>query len=166
MLVLIIHKDKNRYYVNLSKKDNKNILSVICANSNETKCLTKEEASSLFNELLYSKLKYKEKENDYDVYLDENNNKRYFKGKIEDYKLLFQNNGVSAIKYKDGTYGEVKYTNSINEEYSSDYYCNIYNELYMSDIRHYSKEKIYVLSIADKFSDQNKVYVKKKRKIG
>lgn len=88
MLVLIIHKDKNRYYVNLSKKDNKNVLSVICANSNETKCLTKEEASSLFN------------------------------------------------------------------------------ELYMSDIRHYSKEKIYVLLIADKFSDQNKVYVKKKRKIG
>lgn len=103
MLVSIIYKDKNRYYVNLNKKENKNVLSIICANSNGTRCLDKEEALSLFNELLYSKLKYKEKENDYDVYLDENNNKRYFKGKIEDYKLLFQNNGVSAIKYKDDT---------------------------------------------------------------
>lgn len=103
MLIGIIKNEtaKINYYIHLDKQENYNELSVIETTKNKTKALNKEEAINLLKTILSSKLTYKEKYNDYDVYLDEANNTRYFKNGQEDYIMFLENNGVSAIKCFD-----------------------------------------------------------------
>ena len=98
MLAGIIKEKDNNYYINLNNEDK--TISIIHSNRNKTKCLTEEEAIYLLEKILSSNLTYKEKYNDYDVYLDEANNKRYFKDGTEDFKMFFYNNGINYIKYK------------------------------------------------------------------
>ena len=99
MLLGIITNETNNehYFLHLDNND----LSIIHTNSTNTEYLSKEKAKDLFRTLLSSKLSFLEKENDYDVYLDEANNRRYFKNGKENYIMLFENNGVDAIYYID-----------------------------------------------------------------
>lgn len=99
MLAGIINEKDNHYYINLEEENNVHYVSIIHNKKNKTRCLNKEEAHHLFQTMFTSQLTFQEKKDGYDIYLDEANNKRYFKNGREDYKLLFQNNGVSAIYY-------------------------------------------------------------------
>ena len=106
MLVGIIKENNDNYYINL---DNNKAISIIKSNKNKTKCLTEEEAIYLLEILLSSSLTFKETKDKYDIYLDESNNKRYFKNNREDFKMFFNNNGINYIKYKS----EEEITNEI-----------------------------------------------------
>ena len=98
MLVGIIKEEINNdlYYVHL--EDNFKF-SIVHVNDNIVEVLKSEEVKTLFENVFSSKLTYKEKYNNYDIYIDESDNKRYFKDGVEDFKLFFDNNGVSAISY-------------------------------------------------------------------
>ena len=99
MLLGIIKDTTNNieYYINSEEKDNYSEITLVMVKENTIKALTKEEIRKLLKTILSSNLTYKEKYNDYDVYLDEANNKRYFKNGTENLFMFLENNGVSAI---------------------------------------------------------------------
>ena len=103
MLIGIIKNETSNvsYYINLDKKETYNELFIIEATKDTIRALNKTEAINLLKTILSSKLTYKEKYNDYDLYLDEANNKRYFKNGQENYFMFLENNGVSAIRCFD-----------------------------------------------------------------
>lgn len=101
MLAGIIQEKENHYYIYIEEEKDKNTISVIHTNKDKTKCLTEEEAKELLKIILSSALTYHEKQGEYDVYLDESDNKRYFKNGKENYNLFFENNGISAIEYNN-----------------------------------------------------------------
>ena len=101
MLLGIIRNETNNedYYIQLNVKNNVDELSIIHVNDNIVEPLSKDKARNLFKTLLSSKLTYKGKEEEYDVYLDEANNQRYFKDGKENYFMFLENNGEDAIRY-------------------------------------------------------------------
>lgn len=101
MLLGIIKDETNNieYYINSETKDNVSEIAFTMVSTNDVKTLSKEEIIKLLKTILSSKLTFKEKYNDYDVYLDESNNKRYFKNGRENYFMFLENNGVSALNY-------------------------------------------------------------------
>ena len=101
MLAAIINEKDNNYYLNIEDDNDTKKVYVIHTYKDKTRCLSKEEAINLFNTIMSSKLTYKEKNGEYDVYLDEANNERYFKDGKEDINLLFEKNGKSAILYEE-----------------------------------------------------------------
>ncbi|MBR5369855.1 MAG: hypothetical protein IK137_00965 [Bacilli bacterium] len=103
MLIGIIKNEttNSNYYIHIDKQDNYNRVSIIETTKNYIRSLSEIEAISILRKILSSKLTYKEKYNDYDVYLDEANNKRYFKDGKENYFMFLENNGVSALKYSN-----------------------------------------------------------------
>lgn len=98
MLIGIIKEKNNRYYVHLDNEDN---ISIIYTYKKNIKSLNKDESILFLNNILKSNLTFNKKENGYDIYLDESNNKRYFKNNKEDLTLLYKNNGTNAILYDD-----------------------------------------------------------------
>ena len=104
MLLGIIKNQNNNssYYIHLDKENDYNKLYIIETTKDTVRALNRQEAISIIKTILSSKLTYKEKYNDYDVYLDETNNKRYFKNGKENYFMFLKNNGVSAIKCYEG----------------------------------------------------------------
>ena len=86
--------DKGYEQIHITYENNK----VLFIKVNDTvNLMNKEESLDLLNDLFSTNnFKYIEKENDYDVYLDLANNKRYFKNNIEDFKMFFENNGQAA----------------------------------------------------------------------
>lgn len=101
MIVANIRKGKDNYYVNLEQNGDKFNYYVVYASNEVTYILNKNQTISLFKNVFESKLTFKEKENDYDVYIDEAGNKRYYKDGKEDYFKLFINNGKPTIVYDD-----------------------------------------------------------------
>lgn len=99
MLLGIIKDQTNNieYYIDSENKDKYYEISVTKVTNNTSQLLSKEEIRSLLKTIFSSKLTYKEKYNDYDVYLDEANNKRYFKNGIENLFMFIENNGIDAI---------------------------------------------------------------------
>ena len=95
MISALIRIRKNNYYL----KINDNSFSIILANNFETRVLSKEEAIDLINSLFVGNFTFKEHLNDYDIYLDEIGNKRYFKDNKEDLNMFFKNNGHNYIMY-------------------------------------------------------------------
>ena len=131
MLAAIIKENDNKYYLNLEEKNNTKIISIVHTNKNKVKNLNEEEAISLLNTILSSKLTYKERKGKYDIYLDESNNKRFFKNGKEDFLMFFFNNGVSAIEYdNDNEEDEIfEFTNYDDEDFIE----------YMNNNKHNSK---------------------------
>lgn len=99
MLVGIIRDNKNNYYINLLKEKETYYYNIICTNNEKTFNMNDTQITKLFKELFSSELVFLKKEKEYDVYLDEANNKRYFKNAKEDFHLFFEKNGTSAILY-------------------------------------------------------------------
>jgi len=100
MLYFKLQKGKDDYYLEKFKENGKEVYALINVTNEGIRQLTLNEASNLINELFHKKnLKYIDKYNDYDVYLDEVNNKRFFKNGIEDFNMLFINNGTDATLY-------------------------------------------------------------------
>lgn len=101
MLLGIIRDKTNNieYYIDSEKKDNYCEIGITRVDNSTVKMLNIDETKELFKTILSSKLTFKEHLNDYDIYLDEANNKRYFKNGIEDYFMFINNNGVDAINY-------------------------------------------------------------------
>ncbi len=113
MIISMIRENKNNYYINLEKKKDIYYYNVVCANNEETFYMNKEEISALFERIFKSNLTFLRKEEDYDVYLDEANNKRYLKDGKEDLLLFLKRNGRPAILYngeqeEDDNYPEMK----------------------------------------------------------
>lgn len=96
MLIGIIKEERfnDSYYIYLNNRE----LSVVHTNKDLIEPLTSEKAKTLLNNLLSSKLTFNKKLGDYEIYLDEASNKRYFKNGKEDYFLFFAKNGVDAVK--------------------------------------------------------------------
>ena len=103
MLEAIITEKDNHYYLYMQEENGTKIISVIHTKKNKVNCLNEAEAKKLLQDILSSKLTYKEKSGDYEIYLDEENNKRYYKEGKEDFRLFFENNGISAIEYDEKT---------------------------------------------------------------
>lgn len=101
MIVASIRKEKDNYYVNLDQKDDKFYYYVVYTSNESISVLNKSQTISLFKDLVESKMVFKEKENDYDIYLDEAGNRRYFKNGNEDYLKLFMNNGKPTTMYDE-----------------------------------------------------------------
>ena len=101
MLLGIIRNEtaNEDYYINLNIENNINKLCIQHVTNQGIKFLSKKQAIELLKLLLSSKLTYKEKENDYDVYRDEANNRRYFKDGKENYFKFIENNGIDAAMY-------------------------------------------------------------------
>ena len=101
MLLGIIKDETNNieYYIDSENKENYSELSITRVDSTTTRLLSKDEFLNLLKTIFSSKLTYKEEYKDYSVYLDEANNKRYFKNGREDLFMFLENNGVSAINY-------------------------------------------------------------------
>lgn len=93
MINAIIRIEKNNYYLTI----NNDSISIFLANNNETRVLSKEEAKDLIQGLFESNLTFQEQFNNYDIYLDEVGNKRYFKDNKEDLFMFFKNNGKKYI---------------------------------------------------------------------
>ena len=95
MLIGIIDKGYEQIHI----KENNGKVSFIKVND-KVSCLTKEEALNVLKEIFNTNnLKYLESNNEYDIYLDLANNKRYFKNGIEDFKMFYDNNGMNAVLY-------------------------------------------------------------------
>ena len=101
MLIGIIRETSHNdnYYIHFDNTKSPNELTFIHTNEETIETLDKEQIRNLIKTILSSNLTYKEKYNDYDIYLDEANNKRYFKNGTEDFFMFIKNNGVSAIRY-------------------------------------------------------------------
>ena len=101
MLIGIIKNEthKEDYLINIEENENDKKVNITCISEKGIKSLTKNEAHSLMKILLSGKLRYLEDYNEYKVYLDEANNKRYFKDGKEDLELFLLNNGVDAMCY-------------------------------------------------------------------
>ena len=101
MLIGIIKNNTNNedYYIHLNIKNDINELSITHVGNQIIESLPLEKAKNLLKTILSSKLTFKEKEEDYDIYLDEANNKRYFKNGKENIFMFLENNGVDAISY-------------------------------------------------------------------
>lgn len=97
MLVGIVRKQNNNYYISARNINNYIYYNVIMANNNETRNLKREEAEELIYSLFDGNKKFLEHRNDYDIYIDDSGNKRYFKDGKEDLIKFFLNNGQSAI---------------------------------------------------------------------
>lgn len=91
----------NIYYLYVNDCSNHKEIDVVKIGSNGIIHLNKNEIISLFCNTFASDCIFKEKTDDYYIYLDEAGNKRYFKDDKEDYVMFFKNNGYNAILYKD-----------------------------------------------------------------
>ena len=93
----------NKGYEQIHIKEYNGKVSFIKVND-KVSCLTKEEALDVLKDIFNTNnLKYLESNNEYDIYLDLANNKRYFKNGIEDFRMFYDNNGQSAILYSKGS---------------------------------------------------------------
>ena len=95
MLSGIIVSDTIKYKIYLEN----NKIWVKKLTNEGVKYLNKDEINKLINDVLSSKKTFIKNENGYDIFLDEECNKRFLKNGIEDFKLFFLNNGVNAIMY-------------------------------------------------------------------
>lgn len=82
------NKDKNNFswYV---KKYCDNVVSVLDSSS----------AIKIVNNLFDNNLSFLEKKDDYYIFLDSVDNKRYFKDNVEDFNMFFIHNGVDALEF-------------------------------------------------------------------
>ena len=107
----IIQIGSTNYYIDLNKSKGKVIFEITYYKDGREHTLSKEELSSVFHEMFSTQnLTFLGKENDYEVFIDDNENKRYFKNKKEDYQVFFENNGSNAIMYAKGFSGAVEGT--------------------------------------------------------
>lgn len=97
MQTCLIREETNQdnYYIHLEESNN--TIKAVHTKQNIIEELSLNDIKKLLKTILSSKLTYKERYNEYDVYLDEANNKRYFKNGIENLLMFFENNGISAI---------------------------------------------------------------------
>ncbi len=99
MIISMIRENKNNYYINLEIKNDTYYYNAVCTNKESTFYMNKEEISDLFRRIFKSNLSFLRKEGEYDLYLDEANNKRYFKDGKENLLLFLEKNGTPAIMY-------------------------------------------------------------------
>lgn len=97
MLGQIIIINDNNYYVYLDEHDDYYSYYVVLANNIGTRVLSENEAKDLLDNLFKKKMTFLEHKDDYDIYLDEGNYKRYFKNNIEDMIMFYLNNGENSI---------------------------------------------------------------------
>ena len=99
MLVGIIKIQKKKYNIYLEQIASNPLLTITLENNGIIKKLNEKEIHNLIATLLSSELTYKEKQGEYDIYLDEAGNRRYYKNGKEDYLKSFYNNGSEAFDY-------------------------------------------------------------------
>ena len=97
MRIGIIKYENNDYYIDL---ENNNI-SVTKISNREVTSLKIEEFAELIKEIFDSNLKFKKKVLDYEIFVDEIGNERYFKDGKEDLRLFFVANGKDALLFND-----------------------------------------------------------------
>lgn len=97
MLLGLITDEINEYEIYLIK--NKIRLQKI---TNDKKVFLSEiEAKKFFETILGGSKRFLKKHNNYDVYIDEAGNKRFFQNNEENFKLFFLQNGEDAVLYND-----------------------------------------------------------------
>ena len=106
MLIGIVKEKNDTYYI--YQEENTKVVCIINIYKNNIRSLNERESIEFLNNLLVSDLTFKEKNYDYDIYIDEAYNKRYFKDGKEDLKLFFNNNGKYAIYYDKNNEDEVE----------------------------------------------------------
>ena len=99
MLAGIIKIQKKTYNIFLEQITSNPLLTITLENNGIIKKLNEIEIHNLVATLLSSELTYKEKQGEYDIYLDEAGNRRYYKNGKEDYLKSFYNNGSEAFDY-------------------------------------------------------------------
>lgn len=99
MLVGIIKDLINNvnYYTYVNVYQGKLNYIVKCVDSDKYYYLNNKEIKVLFSKIFNYNKKYLEKTNDLDVFIDDDNNKHYFKNGYENLEMFFNNNGTIAL---------------------------------------------------------------------
>ena len=100
MLLGIINKKDEQIYIELKVKNNCNFISFNKVKNNKVINLDSNEAINIINELFNTEKKYLESSNGFDIYIDNNNLRRFYKDGIEDFDMFYLINGVNATLYK------------------------------------------------------------------
>ena len=101
MLAGIIKEKNSEYYIYTDLTNNNFSWYIVRNYNGVVDYLDCNSANDFINNLFSYNLKFLEKKNDYYIFLDDCNNKRFFKDNIEDYDMFFTYNGVDAIQYND-----------------------------------------------------------------
>ena len=95
-------KEKNtEYYIYTDTTNNKFSWYIIRNCNGIVDYLDCNSANDIINNLFSYNLKFYDKKDDYYIFIDDYNNKRFFKDNIEDFNMFFTYNGVDAIQYED-----------------------------------------------------------------
>lgn len=95
-----IKNNDDNYYFNSNLSGNSRFIYVTNVNHGKMSIVKYEKARDLLNSIFKQKMEYQESVNGYDIYVDNNKYKRFFKGNNEDSSLFFYNNGVDVTGYK------------------------------------------------------------------
>jgi hypothetical protein len=99
MLVSKIIGDNYQIYIKKFNKDGKDVYTFDKVDKDKVAHLCREDAKELIDSIFNTEKKYLKNENGYDIYLDKNEFKRYYKDGVEDYSMFYINNGVDATVY-------------------------------------------------------------------
>lgn len=102
MLIGILNDlNKNTIYnIYLNNHQGKLIFNVKCIDDEKYYYLNQTEVQNLFSKLFKYEKMYIGKNEEFDIYLDDANNKHYFKNGYENIEEFFKNNGTFALMYK------------------------------------------------------------------
>lgn len=142
MLVGIIKDLINNvnYYTYVNVYQAKLNYRVKCIDDEKCYYLKNEEIHNLFSKIFNYNKKYFEKTNDFDIFVDDDNNKHYFKNGYENIEMFFNNNGTIAlmnVKKKDkkekNDYPKLFKVSNIKEDISLILICSLIglNALYL-----------------------------------
>lgn len=102
MLLGIISDNESQIYIKLKETNEAKYISFTKVNKDGIVNLNNEQITQLLNSIFNTKKTYLENKDGYDIYLDENNLKRYYKNNKEDFNM-FLNNGKDATVYLEKT---------------------------------------------------------------
>ena len=99
MLASKIIGDNYQIYIKKFNKDGKDVYTFDKVDKDKVAHLCREDAKELIDSIFNTEKKYLKNENGYDIYLDKNEFKRYYKDGVEDYSMFYINNGIDATVY-------------------------------------------------------------------
>ena len=107
ILLGVINKKYEQIYIELKVKNNCNIISFDKVSNNKIEHLNKSDISNIINELFDTEKRYLSSNYGYDIYIDSNNFKRFFRNGVEDFNLFYLINGKNATLYKSKKSGSL-----------------------------------------------------------
>jgi len=98
LLAILKNIDNNKKYnIYIDKSNNKFVYKIKCNDGLKIYYLKKDEVYNLLLNLFSYEKKYVDKYKDYEIFVDQCNNKHFLKSDYENINLFFENNGILAL---------------------------------------------------------------------